>query len=265
MRDPENRATGIRRSRRNLLRMGTIAASAMLAISAKTKPVDAVCATARGCNCFLKGTTIRTSDGDKRIEDLAVGDLLPTVFGGIRPIQWIGRYQFRKNYSTEAWPEDAVPIRVARSSLGPNVPHADLFVTKAHALLIDDVLVPACNLINGTTIALYDARALDELEFFHIKLELHDVIYAEGVPCETLRNVDENAINFPEYLREYGLPISGNTPCVPVLGSGCLDEIKSRFRSAISPWIDRRQKLDIVRDKLEEGEIVPVRQLELTP
>ena len=163
------------RSRRNLLRMGTIAASAMLAISTKTKPVDAVCATARGCNCFLKGTTIRTSDGDKRIEDLAVGDLLPTVFGGIRPIQRIGRYQFRKNYPTQAWPEDAVPIWVARSSLGPNVPHADLFVTKAHALLIDDVLAPACNLINGTTIALYDARALDELEFFHIKLELHDL------------------------------------------------------------------------------------------
>ena len=226
--------------------------------------MDAVCASARGCNCFLKGTTIRTSDGDKRIEDLAVGDLLPTVFGGVRAIQWIGRYQFRKSYPTETWSEDAVPIRVARSALGPNVPHTDLFVTKAHALLIDDVLVPASNLINGTTITLYDARALDKLEFFHIKLELHDVIYAEGVPCETLRNVDEKAINFPEYLRAYGLPASSNTPCVPVLGFGCRAEIKSRFRSAISPWIDRRQKLDIIRDKLEE-EIVRLQQLELTP
>ncbi|HUN95595.1 MAG TPA: Hint domain-containing protein [Bradyrhizobium sp.] len=236
----------------------------MLAISVKTKPADAVCATALGCNCFLKGTTIRTPDGDKRIEDLAEGDLLPTVFGGVRPIQWIGRYRFKKSDPTKAWPKDVVPIRVARSALGPNVPHADLFVTKAHALLIDDVLVPVCNLINSSTITLYDARGLDELEFFHIKLELHDVIYAEGAPCETLLNVDENAFNFSEYLRQNGPPIFRNAPCAPVLGFGGRVEIKSRFRSAISPWIDRRQKLDIIRDKLEEGEIALLRQSELT-
>ena len=29
------------------------------------------------------------------------------------------------------------------------------------------ILVPVCNLINGTTITRYDACALDELEFFH--------------------------------------------------------------------------------------------------
>jgi len=144
------------------------------------------------------------------------------------------------------------------------VPHADLFVTRTHALLIDDVLVPVCNLIDGTTITLYDARALDELEFFHIKLNFHDVIYAEGAPCETLLNVDERAINFAEYLRDYGPPISNNAPCAPVLGFGDSVEMKSRFRSAISPWIDRRQQLDIIRDKLAEGEIALLRQPEPT-
>jgi hypothetical protein len=282
MRDPENRSTGIRRTRRNLIRIGAIAASSMLA---KTRAAYAGGGNGQGGNgqggngqggngqggngrglpCFLRGTAIRTADGDKKIEDLAVGDLLPTVFGGISPIQWIGRYRFKKPDPTKAWVKDVVPVRVARSALGPDLPRADLFVTRAHALLIDDVLVPVCNLINGTTITLYDARVLDELEFFHIKLELHDVIYAEGAPCETLLNVDENAINFPEYLREYGPPISSNTPCAPVLGFGDRVQIKSRFRSAISPWIDRRQKLDIIRDKLEEGEIASLRQLELTP
>jgi Hint domain len=61
-------------------------------------------------------------------------------------------------------------------------------ISHRHALLIDDVLVAAGNLINGTTITRYDASELAELEFFHIKLELHDVIYAEGAPCETLLN-----------------------------------------------------------------------------
>jgi Hint domain-containing protein len=256
MHDP----TGVRRSRRNLIRVGAIAASAVLA---KTKPAHA--GNGQGGNgqggngqggnahCFLRGTTIRTADGDRKIEDLAIGDPLPTVFSGIRPIQWIGRYRFKKSDPTKAWVKDVLPVRIARSALGPDVPYADLFVTKSHSLLINDVLVPVCNLINDTTIAVYDAHTLDELEFFHIKLEAHDVIYAEGVPCDTLLDVDERAINFAEYLREYGPPIS-QAPCAPAFGFGRRVEIKSRLRSAISPWFECRQKLDIIRDKLEEGE-----------
>jgi hypothetical protein len=264
IRDMEGRPAGVRRSRRNLIKMGGIAASAMLSISTKATPADAsVCAAAVGCKCFLKGTTVRTADGDRRIENLAVGDLLPTAFGGMRPIQWIGHYPFKKSDPTMAWVKDVLPVRVARSALGPDIPHADLYVTKAHALLIDGVLVPVCNLINGTTIALYDARALNELEFFHIKLEHHDVIYAEGVPCETLLDVDENAVNFAEYLRRYGPPMNESTPCAVVLDVGHRVDLMSRFRSAISPWIDRRQKLDIIRDRLEEGEVVLLKQPEL--
>jgi hypothetical protein len=124
----------------------------MLANSVKPKPAGATLpCTACVIHCFLRGTPIRTADGGKKIEDLIVGDLLPTVFGGC-PIQWIEHYRFRKSDPTKAWVEDVLPVRIARSALGPNVPHADLFVTKAHALLIDDVLVPVCNLINGRTI-----------------------------------------------------------------------------------------------------------------
>jgi hypothetical protein len=214
-------------------------------------------------SCFLRGTTIRTAQGDRKVEDLVVGDLLPTVFGGIRPIQWIGRYPFRRSDPAKAWVKDILPVRVARSALGPDIPNADLYVTKAHSLLVDGVLVPVCNIINGTTITLYDAGELDELEFFHIKLELHDVIYAEGAPCETLVSVDENAVNFAEYLRQYGPPMIKDARCAPWVGFGRRIEIKSRFRSAISPWIDRRQNLDIIRDKLEERGIALLQQSEL--
>jgi hypothetical protein len=64
-------------------------------------------------------------------------------------------------------------------------------VTAAHSLLIDGVLVPAEAPVNGTTITRYEPES-DELEFFHIKLESHDVIYAEGAPTETLLCVDES-------------------------------------------------------------------------
>jgi hypothetical protein len=182
-----------------------------------------------------------------------VGDLLPTAFGGICPIQWIGRYSLKKSDPTKAWVKKMLPVRVARSALGLDAPCADLYVTREHALLIDGVLVTTGSLINGTTITVYDSHERDELEFFHIKLERHNVIYAEGAPCETLRNVEERAVNFAEYLRLYGHPTTQEAPCVPLLScTGARREIKSRFRSAISPWIDRRQKVDIIRDELEE-------------
>jgi Hint domain len=192
-----------------------------------------------------------------------VDDMLPACFSGIRPIQWIGRYSFKKGDPTKAWVRDVLPVRVARSALGPDVPRADLYISRGHALLIDGVLVPVCHLINGTTITIDDGSGLDELEYFHIKLQRHDVIYAEGTPCETLLDVDENAVNFAEYLRQYGPPEIKDVRCAPWVGFGRRIEIKSRFRSAISPWIDCREKLDIIRDALEEGGTVLSQHSEL--
>jgi hypothetical protein len=275
--------SGIRRSRRNLMKIGAIAASAIFAGVTPTSaappgpppppgppgggpppppPGPPGGGPPSGPMCFLKGTTIRTADGDRKIEELVAGDLLPSRFGGIRPIQWIGRYSLKKSDPTKAWVKDILPVRVARSALGPDVPRADLCITRGHALLIDGVLVPVSNLINDATITLYDASDLNELEFFHIKLEGHNVIYAEGTPCETVYIDEYNAVNFAEYLREYGYP-TNDYRCAPWVGFGRRVEIKSRFRSAISPWIDRREKLDIIRDELEERGLALLRQSEL--
>jgi hypothetical protein len=105
---------------------------------------------------------------------------------------------------------------------------------------------------------------LDELGFFHIKLERHDVIYAEGAAVETLLTVDEAAVNFAEYFRRYGTPKTRETPCAPrVSYGGGRGELKSRIRSAISPWLDRREPLDVLRDRLEERALTLSRQPEL--
>ena len=266
-------------SRRNLIRISAITASALIA---KTKMAAADDFDGqrdrdrdwwrdrdrddrhRPYHCFLRGTTIRTAQGDRKIEDLAAGDLLPTVFGGMCPIQWIGRYRYRKSDPAKAWVRTIQPIRISRSALGPDVPHADLYISETHALLIDGVLVAAGNLVNDTTIIRCDMRELDKLEFFHIKLERHDVIYAEGAPSETLLEVDESAVNFAEYLRQYGPVTAKETPCAPVLRYEYRrGEIKSCLRSAISPWIDRRQPVDIIRDKLDARGIALSRRAEL--
>src|SRR6516162_6173858 len=145
--------TGIRRSRRNLVKMGVIGVSAAFASLTTTRPSAGQTnpnpnqgtgqnpgQKGQNNSCFLKGTTIRTADGDRKIEDLVVGDLLPTAFGATCAIQWIGYYPYKKSYRAKPWVKDILPVRVARSALGPDMPHADLYVTKEHALLIDGVL-----------------------------------------------------------------------------------------------------------------------------
>ena len=266
----QNLSAGAQRTRRNVVKMGSVFAPAALAsaVLARTKPAQAVpcAAVLLRCNCFLKGTTIVTAEGESKVEDLAIGDVLPAMFGGTRPIQWIGRYPLKKSDPSKPWVEDARPVRIARSALAPDVPQADLYVTRSHALYIDGLLVPAGCLINGATITLYEARDCDELEFFHIKLESHDVIYAEGAPVETLLDVDERAVNFAEYFRRYGAPNREETPCAPRVSiAGRRGELKSRIRSAMSPWIDRREPIDVIRDQLEERGITLFRQSEPAP
>jgi hypothetical protein len=155
------------------------------------------------------------------------------------------------------------PRPVLRSALAPDIPRSDLYVTALHGVLIDGVLVPAEMLVNGTNIARYDAFEYDELEFFHIKLETHDVIYAEGTPAETLLRVDERAVNFAEYFHRYRMPKTEDVPCVPYVPYGGRGELKSRMRSAMSPLLDRRTHVDAVRDRLEERGVVIARQLQL--
>jgi Hint domain len=262
--------SGTQRTRRNIMKMGAIAVPATL-VTVNSASAGLVCGilglfgvqcppigTGNGnggnkSNCFLSGTKILTAGGERNIEDLAVGDLLPTMFGGLRPVQWIGRYRYTKSEPSKPWAESARPVRIARSALAPNVPHADLYVTAAHGVLIDGVLVPAELLVNGTTITRHEPKG-DEMEFFHIKLESHDVVYAEGVPAETLLDVSESFANFADYHRRYGMPTRQETPCVPVIPvHGGRVELMSRARSALSPWIDLRDPAEVVRDRLEEG------------
>jgi hypothetical protein len=271
--EPDNLSSGTQRTRRNIMKIGAILVPASLAKIHSAAASEEVCVKLLGeeiCvsfptlgsgggnkgNCFLKGTKIRMAEGERAIEELAIGDLLPTIFGGLRPIRWIGRYPFRKSDPSRPWVKEALPVRIARSALAPGVPHADLYVTGGHSLLINGVLAPAELLINGTTITRHEPTGCDELEYFHVKLESHDVVYAEGAPAETLLKVEESAVNFADYYRQYGTPATEESRCAPHVHIwGGRTELTSRLRSALSPWVDLRDQADVVRDRLEEGAI----------
>jgi hypothetical protein len=203
-----------------------------------------------GGYCFLKGTRILTATGERKIEDLAPGDLVQTAFGGTRPIESIGKFRRFRSNTGKPWAKHARPVRIARSALAPEVPHRDLYVTQGHAVLFDDVLIPAGSLINGTTITLHAADEHNELEFFHLKLETHDVIYAEGAPCETLLGVDSSMSNRSDTIRQQQTSEAPERHCAPIICNGTRGELKTRLRSLMSPWLGP-QKFDDIRTNLE--------------
>jgi hypothetical protein len=207
---------------------------------------------AGGGRCFLKGTLIDTPDGQKKVEDLLIGDLVTTIGGAARPVQFISAFSYRKADPSRDWVEDVKPVVVRKSAISDNVPNRDLYMTRAHALYLDDMLVPVCDLINGSTIVVDDAEDLSELEYFHVKFESHDVIYAEGAACESLLMVSESAKNFADYYRAHGLPESEQKPFAPIHSfCGRRGELASRVRSAASLIKESRRPLDLVRDRLE--------------
>ncbi len=129
--------------------------------------------------CYLRGTNILTPTGPRPIETLTIGDHVLTRFGGIRPIRWIGRQTLRPAHHAPA----LAPIRIAPGALGPNQPARPLHVSPGHALLINNTLILAEQLLNGTTITQPPTPPL--IEYYQLDLGTHDCVIAEGTYAET--------------------------------------------------------------------------------
>jgi hypothetical protein len=119
------------------------------------------------------------------------------------------------------------------------------------------VLVPVNDLVNGRTITLCTSRVSAVVEYFHLELHSHDVVLAEGAAAESMLVAAASAggyDNWSERVPLYPdeLPVDP-APFAPIVSfNGGRAELRSRLRSAASPWIDRRQSIDIIRDRIEE-------------
>ncbi len=152
--------------------------------------------------CFLAGTMIATPAGETPIESLAIGDLVLTAEGRAAPVRWVG---VQTVVSFFADPLRSFPIRITAGALGAGLPVRDLLVSPDHALFLDGVLVQAGALVNGTTIVRETAMP-ERFTWFHVELDDHSLILAEGVPAETfVDNVTRRRFdNFAEYVALYG-------------------------------------------------------------
>ncbi|MBD9371774.1 Hint domain-containing protein [Rhizobium sp. ARZ01] len=192
----------------------------------------------RGSRCFLRGTAILTTNGEVRVEELTVGDLVETVNGKSMKVRWIGRQVFKR--AGPAWPKNVMPIRISRHALDQQTPHTDLYVSPDHAFFIDGVLIRAKDLVNGATIAPCLPSACETVEYFNLLLDSHEVILAEGAPAETFRPVAGNHEAFANFAElEHLLPdVARNTmaPFAPVVGFRGRDHLKALLLLGLRPF-----------------------------
>jgi hypothetical protein len=173
-------------------------------------------------------------------------------FRGPLPVKWIGRQRFKKD--SPSWHWSVAPIRVARFALSDQYPRRDLYLSPKHSLLIDGFLIPVEWLLNGRSIALATMDDLDVIDYVHIELETHEVVFAEGAPAETLlvTNDREDFANFVEYERLYGADErSAMKPFAPILKyKGVGGELERLLRLAMSPVIDIRDPILRARNRI---------------
>ena len=146
-----------------------------------------------GIVCFARGTLIKTRDGERPIEALAVGDAVMTMDAGYQPIRWIGARRLSR--AELAANPRLTPIRIRAGALGRNLPERDLVVSPQHRILVRspvalrlfdsaEVLIPANKLLTlpGIDIA-WDA---DGVEYFHFLFDDHQIVWSNGAPTESL-------------------------------------------------------------------------------
>ena len=181
-----------------------------------------------GAICFAAGTDILTAQGEVAVEKLKAGDLVATLSGDgapMKPVLWVGHR--RINLVGNPGAEMLFPIRIKAGALGESTPHRDLLVSGDHCLYFDGALVPARLLVNGSSIVV--ERGMSEVHYYHVELESHDVLLAQGAAAESwldtgnrlwFENGDVALMQVDAMLEAYGTGFDASRACAPLVHGG---------------------------------------------
>jgi Hint domain len=90
-------------------------------------------------------------------------------------------------------------VLIRANAIARGIPDRDLRLSATHAVYVDGALVPAAALVNGVSIRREHHDAA--ISYFHIELEGHDIIFAEGLPVETF--IDDGSRQLFDNAEEY--------------------------------------------------------------
>ncbi len=149
------------------------------------------------CISFARGTMITLGNGAQTaIEDLVQGDKVLTRDHGAQPVRWLGRVTLR---AVGAF----APVVITKGTLGNA---GDLIVSQHHRMFLyqrqrhldistSELLVQAKHLIDDKAIFLREGGYVD---YFSVVFDQHEIIYAEGVPAESLMVTEATLSRLPE-------------------------------------------------------------------
>lgn len=161
-----------------------------------------------GVICFTPGTLISTPEGPRPVQTLRAGDRVLTLDNGPQEIRWIGA---RRLTGARLHVEPRLrPIRIGAGALGIDRPEQALLVSPEHRMLVRgpvaqalfntrEVLVAARDLVNFGTISV-DTQAR-EVTYIHLLLPSHQVLWANGVECESFHPASASLAALDEFDR----------------------------------------------------------------
>jgi hypothetical protein len=193
--------------------------------------------------CYCPGTLILTDRGEMPVESLRMGDRVTTQSGAARPIKWIGRRSYSGRFIIGR--RDILPICIKAGALAEKQPRRDLWISPHHAMFLDGVLIEAKDLVNGFSIT--QAERVNTVEYLHIELDTHEIIFAEGALSESFIDDDSRQTfhNAHEYAALYpDEPRVEARFCAPRCSEGYEVEAARRRiaeRAGLLPAIDDRK------------------------
>ncbi len=206
--------------------------------------------------CFARGSRIATARGEVAVEALEVGDLVVTAAGARRPIVWIGHREV--DVTRHRWPMEVLPVRVRAHAFGDGLPRRDLVLSPQHAVWVDGALIPVIRLSNGATIVQEKAACVS---YWHVELESHDVLLAEGLPAESFldcgsRSGFANNDGFVE-LHPTFAPQSWADACAPLHEAGPLVEATRARLAARAEALGYRRTGEADAHIVADGRAIP--------
>lgn len=143
--------------------------------------------------CFHDGTRLQTLAGEKPLETLRPGDILATEAGVYLPLRFIF---CRKVDLSDALSNPKLwPVRIAAGALGCGLPRRDLLVSRQHRILVTSRIAERMFGDASVLLAAHFLVGLPGIElvrpergfcYWHILLDRHAVVFAEGAAAESL-------------------------------------------------------------------------------
>lgn len=150
---------------------------------------------------FARGTQIALGDGRLcPVEELQPDDAVITRDNGVQPLRWIGAVRLRAEGGFA--PVSFLPGAMGNPRALTVSPHHRMFLYRPDAKPLAgaaELLVQARHLVDGKAIL---RREGGFVEYFSLVFDQHEVIYAEGLPCESLMVCPQTLFRLPADLAE---------------------------------------------------------------